>query len=310
MTLARIRFTLATACLTVLAASSASAQVFGTFSWQMQPYCNVVTLTLTQIPSGYTLDGFEDQCAGLKRASALGMVLLNPDGTIGLNFGIVTPPAGKAVHVAALINPITGSGTWSDSVGNSGTFVLAGAVPGLPARPLPTSGLGVAVITTTEIAPGAVGVTDINTAEVQTRVSGTCTAGQIMIGVNANGTVVCTGVAQSGQVLSGALSAVSPANATFALVHGSYSVPLPVGTATPTLEFRAAGTPSATCPGLGQAAAGRLCIYAFNTSNISSASYGGGMSGVSPRFGFSLDVFKTAIASEGYIIANWAYRLP
>jgi hypothetical protein len=131
-----------------------------------------------------------------------------------------------------------------------------------------------------------------------------------MIGVNANGSVTCSGTARSGQVLSGQLSAVTPANASFMLVAGSYPLPLPPGTAQPVLEYRAAGTPSATCPGIGQSTTGRLCIYAYNTSNISTATYGGGLTAQSRLYGFSLDVFKTASASEGYLIANWAYQVP
>ena len=67
----------------------------------MQPYCNIVTMTITQIPTGYTLDGFDDQCAALKRASLVGMATVNPDGTVGVTFTIVTAPAGKGVHVSA-----------------------------------------------------------------------------------------------------------------------------------------------------------------------------------------------------------------
>ena len=178
-----------------LGASDASAQVFGTFSWRMEPYCNVVTLTITQFPGGYTLDGNDNQCGTGKLASATGQALINPDGTVGLDFTIITSPSGKDVHVAALISPANGSGTWTDSVGNIGTFLLGVAGAGSP-RPLPASGLGVAVITTTEIAAGAVGASDINTAEVQARVTGACTAGQVLTGINANGMVACAPAVQ------------------------------------------------------------------------------------------------------------------
>lgn len=151
MAMARIRL-VAAMCMTAFAATSASAQVFGTFTWQMQPFCNIVTMTITQVPSGFTIDGFDEQCGALKRASSIGMALINPDGTVGIDFTIVTAPGGKGVHVAAVISPVTGSGSWTDSVGNSGAFVLAGAVPGLSPRPLPASGIGPATITAVEIA--------------------------------------------------------------------------------------------------------------------------------------------------------------
>jgi len=121
-----------------IGASEASAQVFGTFSWRMEPYCNIITLTITQFPGGYTLDGHDNLCGAAKLAAATGQVLLNPDGTVGLNFTIVLPPSGRDVHVAALINPANGSGTWTDGVGNTGTFLL-GAPGSGSQRPLPSS---------------------------------------------------------------------------------------------------------------------------------------------------------------------------
>ena len=97
MTANRFRTSLVAAGMTLMLAASASAQVFGTFSWQMQPYCNIVTMTITQIPGGYTIDGNDNQCGvGGKLAGAAGMALLNPDGTVGLEFTIVTAPSGKA----------------------------------------------------------------------------------------------------------------------------------------------------------------------------------------------------------------------
>lgn len=133
------RCTLATVALAMLSGGTASAQVFGTFSWQMQNYCNVVTLTITQIPAGYTINGFDDQCGGPKRASVAGMALINPDGTVGLDFTVVAAPDGTGSHVSASVSPGTGSGTWADSGGNTGTFVLAGAAAGLSPRPTATS---------------------------------------------------------------------------------------------------------------------------------------------------------------------------
>jgi hypothetical protein len=116
-------------------ASSAFAQVFGTFSWQMQPYCNRVTLTLTSVTGHFTLDGSDDQCGATKKASAAGIGVFNPDGTVSINFTIVASPGGRAVHVSASVSPVNGQGTWTDDVGNSGTFAFFGSTPGLPVRP-------------------------------------------------------------------------------------------------------------------------------------------------------------------------------
>ncbi len=142
--------------MTMAAATTASAQVFGTFPWQMQPYCNVVTLTLTSAPAGFTLDGTDDQCGATNKAGAVGIGSFNASGNVTLNFSIVTAPAGKPVHVSAVVSPANGNGTWTDSVGNAGTFAFFGAATGLPARPFPTSGLAPAIITTTELAANAV----------------------------------------------------------------------------------------------------------------------------------------------------------
>lgn len=169
-----------------------SAQVFGTFAWQMQPYCNVVTLTLTRTPAGFTLDGADDQCGATNRGSALGVATFNTAGSVTLNFTIVTPPGGRPVHVSAVVSPANGNGIWADSVGNSGTLAFSTSAPGLPERPFPSSGLPPAVITTVEIAAGAVGSSDVNPAEVQLRVTGSCSSGEAVTGVNPNGSVSCS----------------------------------------------------------------------------------------------------------------------
>lgn len=118
----------------VFGASNAAAQVFGTFTWQMQPYCNKVTLTLTSVTGNFRLDGSEDQCGATKKASASGVGVFNPDGTVGLNFTIV-PSSGPSVHVSASVSPANGQGTWGDDFGNTGAFAFFGNTPSLPARP-------------------------------------------------------------------------------------------------------------------------------------------------------------------------------
>jgi hypothetical protein len=126
---------LLSAAAVALSPAGADAQVFGTFTWQMQPYCNRVTLTLSNSPGGFTLSGSDDQCGSVSKGSAAGVAVINGDGTVGLNFTIVTPPAGLAIHVSASVSPATGQGTWSDDVGNSGTFALGGNAGVLPVRP-------------------------------------------------------------------------------------------------------------------------------------------------------------------------------
>jgi hypothetical protein len=122
-------------------AGLAEAQPLGTFRWQLQPFCNVVTLAVTQNGGVYRLEGTDDQCgAGADRASAIGMAFQNPDGTIGFGFTVVTTPGGVAVHVDAAISLATMSGTWRDSASNGGNFVFTpGGGTGGSLRPLPAA---------------------------------------------------------------------------------------------------------------------------------------------------------------------------
>ena len=241
--------------LLLAAASLAPAQTIGTVRWQMQPYCNVVALNIVQYGTIFTLDGTDDQCGVAKAASAIGTAFFNPDGTIGLGINIVLAPGASTVHVSAQI-ALSGNGTWIDSFGNSGTFVLT-LGPGA-GSPRPT-----------------------------------------------------LQYARSGQTMSGQLTVRYPAATGFTLAGDSYSRPLPPGTPQPTLEYVPEGTPStATCPGIGQATAGRLCIYGYNTDNIGSVVNSGLAGGTNRNFGFSVDIFPSAPAIAGYLLANWAYRVP
>ncbi len=148
----------AVAILATLWSTPVQAQPIGTFTWQLQPFCNRVTVSVTQNGGVYTLDGFDDQCGAAQRAPLVGLATPNPDGTIGFGLHIVTVPGGRAVQVDARITLAALGGPWSDSAGNSGTFVLNGAAAGA-ARPAPTvSGavLAVGSVPAAAIANGAV----------------------------------------------------------------------------------------------------------------------------------------------------------
>ncbi len=158
----------AAAVLGVLSSAPAQAQSIGTLTWQLQPYCNRVTLTITQNGGIYTLDGFDDQCGAAQRAPLVGIATPNPDGSIGFGLNIVTVPSGLSVHVESRVSLGTLGGLWTDSAGNSGTLVFNGAAAGA-ARPAPTvSGtvLAVGSIPGTAIANGAVGNAQIATNAV------------------------------------------------------------------------------------------------------------------------------------------------
>lgn len=130
-------------------AAPVSAQPLGTFRWQLQPYCNIISLAVVQQGSQYQLDGTDDQCGAAVKASVVGMAFQNPNGSIGFGLSIVTAPGGTPVDVYATIAIATLNGTWRDSAGNSGTLIFtpAAGIPGGP-RPVGTTLLGA----TTEVA--------------------------------------------------------------------------------------------------------------------------------------------------------------
>lgn len=118
------------------AAPLASAQSLGTFKWQLQPYCNVVTVNVTGVAGVYTVEGFDDQCGAATRAPLTGVGTPNPDGSIGFGLHIVASPGGRAVSVDARISIANLSGPWSDSDGHTGTFAF-NANTGGSRRPTP-----------------------------------------------------------------------------------------------------------------------------------------------------------------------------
>jgi hypothetical protein len=177
-------------------ASAVEAQSLGTFRWQLQPYCNIVNVTVTQNGGLYTLDGYDDQCGAPTRASVVGTAIPNPNGSITLGFTIVTTPDGTPVHVQTPLNLATLGGPWSDSAGHAGTLVFTpGAGTGGSPRPAPITTLPTGSITSSTILDGTIGVADIDSTEVQRRVAATCPAGELMTGVNQDGTVACQAAA-------------------------------------------------------------------------------------------------------------------
>lgn len=123
----------------LLAVTPAAAQPLGTFTWQLQPYCNVVTMNVTGVAGVYTLEGYDDQCGASTRAPLTGVATPNPDGTIGFGLTLVTSPGGRGVQVEARIALGGLSGPWTDSDGHAGTFAFNQKTGGSP-RPAPVGG--------------------------------------------------------------------------------------------------------------------------------------------------------------------------
>lgn len=136
---------------------TAAAQTVGTFRWQQQPYCNVITLTVVQQSGIYQVNGFDDQCGAVTRAAVTGMGFPNPNGTIGFGLTVVTTPGGSPLHIDATITLAALSGTWRDSSGATGawTFTPGAAAPGSTRPALRTSfpaGLSAGNTTITNVA--------------------------------------------------------------------------------------------------------------------------------------------------------------
>lgn len=131
---ALVLLVLSVACLP----SPLSAQTVGTFRWQLQPYCNLVTVVVEQVGPVYRLTGTDDQCGAGSAAAVNGEAHLTSGTSVALGFTIVTTPTGAPVHVSADITLPSANGSWSDSRGVSGAFVLlpAGSATGSP-RPQP-----------------------------------------------------------------------------------------------------------------------------------------------------------------------------
>jgi hypothetical protein len=99
---------------------SALAESLGTFTWQLSPSCNVLTLT---IGTEGAVSGSDDGCGAGQRQAAVGSAYPNPDGTIGIGLTIITATA-RPSHVQIVLAAGSASGTWKDETGNSGTFVF------------------------------------------------------------------------------------------------------------------------------------------------------------------------------------------
>lgn len=122
--------------------ATAGAQSLGTFRWQLQPYCNALTLTATQIGESFRLEGFEETCGTARRAAVSGVAFPNADGTIEMGLSIVTSPGGRAIHVDATISLVSLSGTWRDGNLLTGPLVFGASAPGFARPPVEQAVIG------------------------------------------------------------------------------------------------------------------------------------------------------------------------
>jgi hypothetical protein len=131
--------------LALLGGTAASAQPLGTFRWQIQPYCNILSISVVQQGGVYLLNGTDDQCGASVQASVTGLAFQNPSGSIGFGLTVVTAPGGASIHIDATVNIATLNGAWRDSTGRAGTFIFTpGAGTGGTSREPPPPGFPVA----------------------------------------------------------------------------------------------------------------------------------------------------------------------
>jgi len=123
----------------VAGATNVSAQSLGTFRWRTEPYCNVITVTVTPIGGVYALDGFDEQCGGNPRQPVRGVAVPQANGSITLGLNVVILPGGPPVNIEAGVSQSSLSGTWRDSAGNEGAleFNPASASGGPRPGPVP-----------------------------------------------------------------------------------------------------------------------------------------------------------------------------
>jgi hypothetical protein len=291
-------------CAFVLAASLAPSfafgQTIGTFRWQLQSYCNVLSLVVTQNAGVFTLDGFDDQCGATTRAPVIGLATPNPNGTIEFGLTIVATPGAAPVHVAAGISLATLGGTWRDSAGNSGDFVFTTG-PGSGGLPRPLA--------------GAIGAASVNPSQVQLRISGNCPSGSFMQGVQQNGSVSCasesgditavgpgmglTGGGASGEVSLGLQTMPSGA---YVFFNESGFVARSTTSVVGLIPVSGAGTRAMWYPGKAAFRAGRVGSTEWNDENVGVASVAFGGNTVA-RGAHSMATGEGSVASGAQSVA-------
>jgi Chaperone of endosialidase len=146
------RLLISLAVLFVVTSMPAAAQPLGTFTWQLQPYCNVLTLAVTQSGTTFTLDGVDDLC-GAGPASAVGTAFFKTDGTVGMGLHLVTAPGATPVHITVVLNAATLNGAWTDSGGHSGTLLFDPPPAPVGGAPRPAGG-GLSGVAVTSVIAG------------------------------------------------------------------------------------------------------------------------------------------------------------
>jgi hypothetical protein len=146
---------------------------------------------LTGVPAGFA-DGVDNGVTSVGSGTGLTGGPITGSGTLSVD-GSVVQLRVIGTCASGAISAIASNGSVTCASGGSGvTQVATGA--GLTGGPITTTGT-VAVankgITTALIADNAIGLGQINTSQVQARITGSCAVGKYFRGVAADGTVLC-----------------------------------------------------------------------------------------------------------------------
>ena len=96
------------------------AQSLGTFTWRLQPFCNVISVTITQVGSVFTVDGTDNRCGASPQAAVTGAAFFNPNGSIGFGLSVVAPGGPAPQQLTATID-LSLNGTWHDRTASPST---------------------------------------------------------------------------------------------------------------------------------------------------------------------------------------------
>ena len=121
-----------------------------------------------------------------------------------------------------------------------------------------------------------------------------------------------TKVAKSGDTLTGMVTEISAPRQSTGVVGDTWGAVLPAGVAEPTYDF--VTSPNTQCPGVGQATAGRLCVYVISQLNRNDGYehvFGDVWNATNRRWlGFRARVDSAHGNGIGWLNASWAYQVP
>jgi hypothetical protein len=216
----------------VLLPLAADAQVLGTYRWRTEPYCNVLTLTVTAQGGVFVLTGFDESCAGEPRRPVSGVAVPQADGTITLGLTVLNVPGGAPVNIEGAVSAATIGGTWRDSVGTTGPLTFSPSTIAGGPRPLqqltgPQGPPGPSGATGPQGPPGPVGSPGApGTAIAWGRVGGFDTVPTVTGSPNVTGVTRYTGV--SGIYCVSFAASVPASRIQYAVATGFYGPNYPV----------------------------------------------------------------------------------